>query len=503
MKTRLVLWGTDAKDERVLVAIALNAKESKVDIWTFPEQVATETLYNRLINEWRMGREIPFPNMFVQIERPLTLSESVLPDEIKVERPDLVNRAQTEWQFVVLSSKLYDLYDDELSHLKEKVENLSDFDKVVWEELKGFWEKVQTQIHDKNLFRDHARRLKDHTNDLFTKLKEKRKRLDDDFKTISKENATKLHEQLKSIEERVEKGLGLQPLFEELKRLQKEYRDIRLTRDDRSKVWNRLDKAFKKIKEQRYGPGYKSDYSAMERLQRRYNGLMSAVDKMEKSIGRDRRDMEFQDRRIEESEGQLESQIRQAKMKMIEERIRSKEIKLNEMLKTKAELDGRMESERKKEEARKAKEELEKVKESVKEKIAEDIKHASEGRDDKTDELNKAAEAIKEGKQPSKKTQEEKQESPHPVQDETTDVQQGETTDAQQDEANDAQQDEANDAQQDDGVKQKVETLVKAAGEALGETVQDMTDTVKAVAVVVTDKITEAIEEKLGASEEE
>jgi len=446
-----VLWGTDAKNERVLVAIALNAKESKVDIWTFPEQIATETLYNRLINEWRMGREIPFPNMFVQIERPLTLTESVLPEDIKVERPDLVKRAQTEWQFVVLSSKLYDLYNDELTHLKEKVDNLSDFDKVVWEELKGFWEKVQTQIHDKNLFRDHARRLKDHTNDLFTKLKEKRKQLDDEFKIVSKENATKLHEKLMHIEERIEKGLGLQPLFEELKNLQKEYRDIRLTRDDRSKVWNRLDKAFKKIKERRYGPGYKSDFSAMERLQRRYNGLMSAIDKMQKSISRDRRDMEFQDRRIEESEGQLEAQIRQAKMKMIEERINSKESKLDEMLKTKGELDSRIEVERKREEDRKAKEELEKVKESVKEKIAEDIKSASEKRDDKADDLKKAAEAIQEGKHP----------------------------------------------------KQKSDSIAAAAGEALGETIQDVADTVKAIAEVVSEKITEAIQEKLGSSEEE
>jgi len=479
MKTKLVLWGTDAKDERVLVAIALNAKENKIDIWTFPEQVATETLYNRLINEWRMGREIPFPNMFVQIERELTLSDSVLPEGITVERPDLVNRAQTEWQFVVLSSKLYDLYNDELSHLKEKVENLSSFDKTTWEELKGFWEKVQTQIHDKNLFRDHARRLKDHTNDLFTKLKEKRKELDDDFKIVSKENATKLHDRLSSIEERVEKGLGLQPLFEELKNLQKEYRDIRLTRDDRSKVWNRLDKAFKKIKEQRYGPGYKSDFSAMERLQRRYSGLMSAVDKMQKSIGRDRRDMEFQDRRIAESEGQLESQIRQAKQKMIEERIRSKEAKLDEMLKTKTELDSRMEAERKKEADRKAREELEKVKESVKEKIAEDIKHASEERDDKSEELKKAAEAIKQGKQPSKKPKEGKKEDSQP------DSKAHDTPENGNDTA------------------QKVETLVVAAGEAIGETIQDVADTVKAVAEVVTDKITEAIEDKLGSSEEE
>lgn len=454
MKTRLVLWGTDEKDERVLVAIALNAKENKVDIWTFPEQVATETLYNRLINEWRMGRDVPFPNMFVQIERPLTVSESILPDNIKVERTDLVQRAQTEWQFVVLSAKLYDMYQEELIHLQDKIDNLESFDKAVWEELKGFWEKVQSQIHDKNLFRDHARKLKDTTNDLFSKLKEKRKRLDEDFKVISKENAAKLHDALTDIEDRIEKGLGLQPLFEELKNLQKQYRDIKLTRDDRSKVWNRLDKAFKNIKERRYGPGYKSDFSALERLQRRYDGLIAAIEKMEKSIGRDRRDMEFQDRKIEESDGQLEAQIRQAKLKMIDERIRSKEAKLAEMMKTKAELDGRMETERKKEEERKAKEAMkqaqQEAKDQVKEQIAEGIKTATESREEQAEELEKAAQSIK-------------------------DSQESKTD----------------------------ETLASAAGAALGESLQEMADTVKAVAEVVTDKITEAVKDAVARDEEE
>ena len=188
MKTRLVLWGTEA-DERVLVAIALNARENKVDIWTFPEEVATETLYNRLLNEWRLGRDIPFPNVFVQIERPLTLSEPILPESIKVERGDLIQRAQTEWHFVVLSAKLFDSYQEELAFLREKIDNLGEYDRVVWEELKGFWEKVQSQIHDKNLFRDHARKLKDMTNELFSKLKTLRRSYEDEFRNTSRERA--------------------------------------------------------------------------------------------------------------------------------------------------------------------------------------------------------------------------------------------------------------------------------------------------------------------------
>ena len=244
MKTRLVLWGTDANNERVLVAMALNANDKQVDIWTFPEQVATETLYNRLFNEWRMGKEIPLPNVFVQIQRPLSATEPLLPEDIKVDNPDLIERAHTEWQFVVLSARLYEMYNEELEFLKTKVEDLKAFDSALWEELKGFWEKVQNQIQEKNLFRDHAQSLKHQTNVLFGKMKELRKSLDEEFKTKSKEAASNFMDMLDDIQQRIEQGMGLKPLFEQLKSIQKDYKATPFTKEDRSRVWQKLDKAF-------------------------------------------------------------------------------------------------------------------------------------------------------------------------------------------------------------------------------------------------------------------
>ena len=436
MKTRLVLWGTEA-DERVLVAIALNARENKVDIWTFPEEVATETLYNRLLNEWRLGRDIPFPNVFVQIERPLTLSEPILPESIKVERGDLIQRAQTEWHFVVLSAKLFDSYQEELAFLREKIDNLGEYDRVVWEELKGFWEKVQSQIHDKNLFRDHARKLKDMTNELFSKLKTLRRSYEDEFRNTSRERAKAFFDQLEQIEERIEQDLGLQPLFEELKKLQKKFKDTRLTRDDRSKVWNRLDKAFKQVKEKRYGPGYKKEYSPVDRLQRRYEGLIAAIGKMEKSIGRDKREIEFQDKRIEESEGQLEAQIRQAKLKMIDERIRSKEAKLAEMMKTKEELEARMQAEKQKAQEAQASQE-------------------------------KATAESGSGEKPSGDTSDDQKQT------------KSEDTGGATSSPEDARE----------------ESLAGAIAATVGESLGDVADTVRAVAEVVSDKIAEAFKDE-------
>lgn len=454
MKSKLVLWGSNAQDEKCLIAVSLRAAENKIDIWTFPESVATEDFYQRMMKEWRDGEGMEFPDSTTHIERDLSLAESLLPEDLKVERGDVVQRAQTEWHFVVLSSKLHESYESKLADLKERVGKLETFDQPTWDSLKEFWDKVQEQVRDRNLFRDHADRLRSNINELFGHMKTMRSKLDDEFEKVSKEAHDKFFASLAEVERKMESGARVPVIFDELKKLQSLFRESKnLTRDHRNKVWEKLDGTFKAVKEKRFGakPGEGGKDggagSALQGVQRRYEGLVSAIDKMEQSIRRDRNDLEFQTHKINTTDGQLEAQIRQAKLKMIEERVHSKQEKLNEMNATKADLEKRLVSLREKESRRAAQE-------AVKEKIVGEIKAAAEAREDVSEKLDKAAEEISAAKDKTAPAVEE------PV-----------------------------------AAAPKSESILGTVGTIMGESFDDIVDTVKAVASVIGDKIEEAIEE--------
>jgi hypothetical protein len=343
MKSKLVLWGNNAQDERVLIAMQLRATDNKVDIWLFPEALASPDFSQQMLNEWRNGAEIAFPEGYTYIERELTLADSLLPEDIKVERTDVINRAQTEWQFIVLSTKLHEAYKSELADLDDKVKQLTDYSSDLWDSLKGFWNKVQTQVNDRNLFREHADELRDMTNSLFGELKTKRTAVMNEFEENSKNWYAQFTSVLDTIEKKVEEGINRFPdVFDQLKQAQSQFRDQKLTREHSNDLWNRIDNLFKVVKEKKFGNNAINDNSAADRLTRRFEGLIGAIDKMQQSIDRDKQELDFQRKRVAHSEGQLEEQIRQAKINMISERVRSKEEKMAEMLQTKQEIESKM-----------------------------------------------------------------------------------------------------------------------------------------------------------------
>lgn len=375
MKDRLVFWGKKNEDQKVLITLDLNEEQGTYDVKIIKGELVTEDFDNLVRNQWRNGsEEVVFPEVENEFTKELTLTQSLLPNEYEVDRDDLLKMAQAEWNFLVLSQKLKTTYQHELSELEEKVDQLQDFSQDIWSDMKTFWNRVQDQIRDKNLARRHGNEIRKRTNELFSTLKEMRQKAEASFNEDSEKLKLQFEEKLNAIRTKMEKGKSLRPLFDELKTIQKEFKKVRLTKSDQNSVWDNLDGLFKEIKEKKFGHRGGSTNSPLEKTERRLDGLNAAIEKMESSISRDKNNLNFESNRIEKAGGQLESQLRQAKLSLIEERIRSKKLKLEDMLKTKKQLEKRILTLQKQAEQEKKEAERKLAEKQVKERIAAEIK---------------------------------------------------------------------------------------------------------------------------------
>lgn len=339
MKNRIVVWGTNGQNDRVLIALELNPEANRVNLYTIPEADATDEFTKKMMDEWRNGAPVELPEGTIKAERDLSVTEAILPDDLKVERSDVINRAQSEWHFVVLSHKMSQMYQSELAELRERVQAMTGYDKKMWDGLKSFWDKVSDQVRERNLFREHSDTLRDGINELFEQLKSLRTTADAGFKEISAKVLAEINDALDSVEAKIQSGGSrFSTVFDDLKALQSKYRSSKMTREDGDKAWNRLDAAFKQAKERRFGPNA-NEGSLVERHERRLTGLVDAIKKMQYSVDRDAEELRFQEKKVASSEGQLEAQIRTAKIRMVRERLVSKQEKLDEMKKTLAEVE--------------------------------------------------------------------------------------------------------------------------------------------------------------------
>lgn len=430
MKNKVVIWGTNAQNERVLIALELKEAENKVLVYTIPEPLAGEELIAKLNDEWRDNKaEVEFPEGHTVVSRDLSVTDSILPDDLKADRPDTITRAQTEWHFIVLSGKLHRAYQQELDELREKVRNISEFDNTLWQNLRAFWDKVQEQSRERNLFRTHANDLRDAVNALFDDMKKVRTSVESQFQEASAAVLKEISDKLTDIEARIEKsGNKMHIIFEDLKALQAKYRNAKMSNEHRSKAYERIDAAFKAAKNKRFG-SEANEGSVLDRHNKRLAGLLEAMNRMKESARRDESELDFQRKRVAATEGQLEAQIRQAKIKMIEERLASKHERIADMEKTKADIERQIKSVSEREDRR---QKMESAKETAKTEI-----------DAITYKKPEAAENVP-----------------------------------------------------------ATQSMMDALSNVLGETLENVSDTVKAVATVMGEKAEEALDKAMDAAEE-
>ena len=324
MKDRIVIWGTDEKEQDILVAIRLLHHEDTIKIWTFPKEGLDKDFAEKLFENWEEGLEDKFPQPHQSISRGIT-EENLLPDNIKTKKSDVIRIAEQEWRVRVLSYRLYQHIKEQVQQLDIRAANLTMFSKDVWEEAKDVSRSIKENTLDRNIKREQTTELRNALDPVFDKLKKLQEGEHNKFLAASQANLEGLQAKIDAVIATLEKNNNGKKAFEDLKVIQQEVKGIELITKHHYALRSSFNKAFETVKEKR-----KASFS--NKIGKRVEGLKSAIGKMEASIKRDKDSSVYQTSKLSRDKTtQLEYQLRSAKIKLIDDRVESKQVKLNDM----------------------------------------------------------------------------------------------------------------------------------------------------------------------------
>ena len=327
MKDKIVFWGADEKDNDILVALRLRANDNRVDLWAFPKDKHNEAFFDKMFQNWNDLNPDEFEQPFTYIEQNMS-QPSLLPDNIRTKNADIIARTEKEWYVHILSMKLAEQLENEIGELQAGIDANNEYNQKLWDQTVMFWNRVGLHFQSRDLNRDQSNMLRDKINAIFDKLKVLRRTDNRQFDAENQKNTERVLEQIAEQLRFLEEGRR-EPneVFDNLKRIQDEAKDICFTRDGRTEVRDTLNQAFEAVRAERQN-------SRNKRMDLRLKGLKDAIDKMTKSLEFDQKELEFQETRIGNTSGKLETQLREAQIQMLQNKIASKREKIDDMFKT-------------------------------------------------------------------------------------------------------------------------------------------------------------------------
>ncbi len=327
MQSRFTALGITNDDRAVLLAYELKEGEFKVDLYIVPRKSLSNEQAEQLEKGWVEGGAFDFPEdaLFVN---PNLNAESILPADIRSDETGKIRIKQNEWAYQLLTAKLWESYLLELDELKKKAEALTQYDRQLFDDAKSFWERVLEHRKERDISQDRLDKIKDDVNSIFEKLKTFRKTESAEFEAASAKVREEVCAKLEGLRNRADSKANYKELLEEFKALQQENRRNRYTKSDDQQVRKIFDSTFQYINEQRNS--FFSDKTAS-----RIKGLQEVIQKMETSLNRDKKDLEYYNRKTDSSNiKSLELQLLKVKTNMLLETIASKEEKLKDIYAT-------------------------------------------------------------------------------------------------------------------------------------------------------------------------
>jgi hypothetical protein len=327
-KNRFATKALNKKDEPILVALELNVNSMNIEVRYFPTSTMKEDEIEEFIKKFSNGEEVIFPENTTLENRSFT-EESLLPDNVKIEgKSGAIRQLQNEWSYLLLNAKLFEQFNAQLEDIKIKAAELKGFSSELFDEAKEFWEKVLEYKKEREISQEKLAYFKEEINGVFDHLKKLKESLLKEKDAASEKIREEFSVTLASIDARLEEhGVHFKTIMEELKVLQTKLRGEDIKRDIKNILFDDIQARYDKIKVRREEVLGGVNNS-------RIDGLTQALERTQKSLNMDVRDLDFNTKKLNSVDSKLELQLREAKIKVLKDRITSKEEKVADIQKT-------------------------------------------------------------------------------------------------------------------------------------------------------------------------
>jgi hypothetical protein len=339
MQQRLVLWGEIGMDRKALVAIRLEEEQAKIYVHAIPKEQVTKEVQDAIVG-WKNGGEFEFPASAFSWVMDAN-QDAILPEEVRVEKPDMITQAQTIWSKKLMSTRINLLLTEETDLLIQKAELANDYDQGLWDKAKQQWDKIAAYQKKGEINWDQTTALKEKINGVFDTLKAVRR-------LHSEQDEQQSHIIYKQIEAKVQdlQNKLIYPdewkqIFNELKKAQEEIKNATMKWGQKRQLYDAVNSIFNDLRK------YRST-EVINKTRSRMTQLNKILDGMRDSITRDAENLKAQVEKMQHyTRGKLSVEEIQKSFSHITDRIKEKEKKAEGIKKTIAELKNEIEKEKK------------------------------------------------------------------------------------------------------------------------------------------------------------
>ncbi len=321
MRKRFLLEGLE-NEQPIYIAVEFKNETVSVFLHTFLK----EDMELKTLQEWvKNGKKLPKPTQ--SIERTIQ-DANLLTEEIKVEQVGKVRDIEIAWADNLMQTRMVQGFDGELLLLKDKVSVLEDYSQEVFDECSDFWERVLIFKQENNSIDNKViDNYKLDLDILFEALKALRKDFKKEQSAKAVEAKADLLLKLELIENKLNDKPNYKSLIERLKEVRTGLNKSGLRQSNYAEIDEKINALFNKM-------GTAKEKVNAGKYQKRITDLEAIVNKMQKSVDWDKRELGKEENNKKFAEQVFQIKLIDAKIALIKTKMKEKEEKLNNIKET-------------------------------------------------------------------------------------------------------------------------------------------------------------------------